>query len=654
VLGYTYDAVVTGGKFGLLSWTGTNVFRNLNVTSNDPELHGHPDLPQPQVVQGPAVPPGPTWLYTTTFTNGPIYLDAPISGSWLFGKNGYTGTAPAGGIAIAPIDPGLALGLPPGTFTFPDGTAVDLKMVLNPVNGRAGVVFDMTSDGSFKFAALLYDKHEVAIGHYTTAGGFVIDATQSYTFQNNTSVYFEVVLHGDLVAVSILSGPPFGLTYAYGTVVTRGQFGLLSWTGTATFSSLVINTDAPNLLDAPQNMLAASAPTSPAVGVTDLTMADADSELPAAIGRLTAMYSLDAAQVAQLSAAAIEIGDLPNSGLGITVDGTITLSPDAAGWGWFIDPNPYGDSAFSLATTNGLAAAPGSPAYGEMDLLTVEMHELAHLLSYGDTTSGLMSEYLAPGIRLAPPVNTSLVSQPAAAALALDQTAVATVGDGIGSQPAVEALPTNAAVSAKADADTGGFGAPATAPASAPATGTKGHTATTAAATGLGGDAVTFGPLGNPLSALPSDALATSIIVSPPPSSVVVAPDTVHSEQNATYEAYFGGNFVDFGAPLGWSSNAAAAPAAPSLPPADIADVPAAGPDSPRVVAPAAPNAGKAAVIAWNTDHIVGLDSFDAGSPGRSGDWLNDFVNHLGQSEDVWNPNAVIRVWPTTPSAPGD
>ena len=316
VLSYSYNAVVTGGQFGLLSWTGTNVFRNLTVIANDPELRGRPDLPQPQVLVQPAVSV-PQWIYSTNFTNGPIYLDAPVSGSWSFGKNGYTGTAAAGGIAIAPIDPGLALGLQPGTFTFPDGSSVDIKTVLNPISGRAGIVFDMTANGSFKFAELLYDQQKVVIGHYTTASGFVFDATESYAFQNS-NVYFEVVLHGDVVAVNILSGSPFALTYNYGTVVTHGQFGLMVSTGTATFFSLVIDTDAPNLVNAQQHMLAASAPTGPAFGVTDLTMAEVNSELPAAIDRLTAMYSLDAAEIALLS-----VGDHPDrrfadNGFGLT------------------------------------------------------------------------------------------------------------------------------------------------------------------------------------------------------------------------------------------------------------------------------------------------------------------------------------------------
>jgi len=37
----------------------------------------------------------------------------------------------------------------------------------------------------------------------------------------------------------------------------------------------------------------------------------------------------------------------------------------------------------------------------------------------------------------------------------------------------------------------------------------------------------------------------------------------------------------------------------------------------------------------------------DAALSGGSPDWLDDFLNHLGQDEALWNPNAGIRVRPT-------
>ena len=49
------------------------------------------------------------------------------------------------------------------------------------------------------------------------------------------------------------------------------------------------------------------------------------------------------------------------------------ISADAAGYGWFVDPNPLQDQLF----VNGVAQA-GSAAANRMDLLTVVLHEMGH------------------------------------------------------------------------------------------------------------------------------------------------------------------------------------------------------------------------------------------------------------------------------------
>jgi len=154
-----------------------------------------------------------------------------------------------------------------------------------------------------------------------------------------------------------------------------------------------------------QHMNAATAPTGPALGETALTTAELNTLLNAAIDRLSAALALGASSIAELRAATIQIGDLPGLDLGITVGSTITMSRNAAGWGWFIDPTPYDDSEFPRPTSNGLEATPASPANGRMDALTVLMHELEHVLGFPDTTRGLMSEILVAGTRLAPPVD---------------------------------------------------------------------------------------------------------------------------------------------------------------------------------------------------------------------------------------------------------
>src|SRR5262249_40215896 len=91
-----------------------------------------------------------------------------------------------------------------------------------------------------------------------------------------------------------------------------------------------------------------------------------------------------------------EVGTLPAGILGETnVPGRrVTISADASGQGWFVDPTPLQDEEFA-----------GGPAMGTMDLLTAVLHEMGHLVGQPDVSSltsplDLMGDALAPGVRL--------------------------------------------------------------------------------------------------------------------------------------------------------------------------------------------------------------------------------------------------------------
>lgn len=79
------------------------------------------------------------------------------------------------------------------------------------------------------------------------------------------------------------------------------------------------------------------------------------------------------------------ITDLSGAALAMTDDNTIYIDSDAAGFGWFVDSTPEDNSEFTVQNgSEELVADPSSTAYGDMDLLTVVMHELGHLLGYED------------------------------------------------------------------------------------------------------------------------------------------------------------------------------------------------------------------------------------------------------------------------------
>jgi hypothetical protein len=101
---------------------------------------------------------------------------------------------------------------------------------------------------------------------------------------------------------------------------------------------------------------------------------------------LWADAGIDPARLQILSHVTVQVTALPPAYLGLAFDDTIWLSADAAGYGWFTDPS--------------LTA---SPPAGEVDLLTVVLHEMGHLLGYGDDAANdLMGEVLLPGERLLP------------------------------------------------------------------------------------------------------------------------------------------------------------------------------------------------------------------------------------------------------------
>ncbi|MEM9646156.1 MAG: matrixin family metalloprotease, partial [Planctomycetota bacterium] len=154
--------------------------------------------------------------------------------------------------------------------------------------------------------------------------------------------------------------------------------------------------------------LTASAPialantTSQPNGLADpLTLERAQTLLAAAVDQWIGLGIPDH-DAAPLLATRIDIVDLPENRLALSGGNRILLDVNAAGWGWFADQTPHDDSEFeSHPERDALFATAGSPADQRVDLLSVLMHELGHLLGadHHDEPGQLMSEEISLGMR---------------------------------------------------------------------------------------------------------------------------------------------------------------------------------------------------------------------------------------------------------------
>jgi hypothetical protein len=153
----------------------------------------------------------------------------------------------------------------------------------------------------------------------------------------------------------------------------------------------------------PQFQLFAGSTATPANAVA-VTQAQVQALLPAAIAAWQAA-GLDAADVRELEGVSVQVGNLGTSILGLEAANTITINQTAAGFNWYVNANSgHGPSSRLTGPGGEAVAAPGSPAAGEVDLLTVLEHELGHVIGLSDNSEAgdLMDITLGLGVRRSP------------------------------------------------------------------------------------------------------------------------------------------------------------------------------------------------------------------------------------------------------------
>jgi len=178
---------------------------------------------------------------------------------------------------------------------------------------------------------------------------------------------------------------------------------LLTVNGSSSFDTVTVKTDDPIFIGAGVPLMASAASVNPD-GIDTAVLSDKQliPIIEEAVSRWIVSAGLDGIAANLLRSATFTIVDLPGLTIGKTLGNTIMIDTTAAGFGWFIDSAPSDDAEFTRYSDGRLVAPAASAAYGDMDLLTVVMHELGHILGLADVnvdSANVMSDTLATGIR---------------------------------------------------------------------------------------------------------------------------------------------------------------------------------------------------------------------------------------------------------------
>ncbi len=347
------------------------------------------------------LPPELTYELNEDFSDDVADLFTGVrSGDWSIQNAVYVGAPTASDpIAYSLVDLSAELGLPSGTFALDANAFLRLSANLTP-EGIGGFIFDYAGPNRFKFAAFDAESKTATIGHFTERDGWTIDAAFAVNGPTNQSREIELSLKGSTVSLKLDGN--IVASHSFNAVVVDGPFGVLSTGGSTAFDDVVVATDDWAFRSEQSETL--NAPVSADNVTTSLTQAQLSPIVAAAAER----WGIE------LNDFNVQITDLPDRLLGLVSENSIQIDINAAGHGWFVDETPGDDREFVRRLDDGaLQATPNSLAYGRIDLLTVVLHELGHVMGLDHSVGQgfhVMQDELGTGVRLVPVSSTGAPS----------------------------------------------------------------------------------------------------------------------------------------------------------------------------------------------------------------------------------------------------
>ena len=251
------------------------------------------------------------------------------------------------------------------------------------------------------------DTGEVVIGHNTPRKGLVIDSSIDRSIVAGQDYKLKITLDGTTVSVEL--DIQIVLGHAFNAVVVDGAYGLYSHGGDASFNTFTVQTDDrayEGYLDEAEELLITNEVAGNKVLTDDeiLTADEVDTVvaplLQEAKNRWIGHLGYDPFSALNITVVVEDLDGLALGKANHAIDGdTIIVDVDAAGHGWFVDLTPGDDVEFAIVDGWKLIATESSDAYGKIDLLTVLMHELGHVIDMEHMSEGVMSNELSTSTR---------------------------------------------------------------------------------------------------------------------------------------------------------------------------------------------------------------------------------------------------------------